>query len=123
MPLSRLRADDNGRWSIAKGRADTPEPDRGRILHPYAEAGEVRLRQSSSAAGSMRHSARTLLEVGQEFGIVTEIALPALDLPNVKLLESEALLRYADAYSIWRKALPSPKTPTCILERKTGSPS
>ena len=102
--LSRLRSGDKAVWSIINELAGKSEDERRRILRPHAEAGFDRETDASLIDQRDRLDvalgALTILEIAGEVGIVPDPSHLMPEVADVQKLfrESEALLRYADAY-------------------------
>jgi len=105
--LLTLRDADDGRWSVISDLAHTSEPDLRRILRPHAEL-ELGNDEESLVARSKRKrldaalGLLTQLEVGYEIGVITIDDQAPASIPHAKslktLFESEAFLRYVNAY-------------------------
>jgi len=108
--LSRLQPQNQDVWSITAYLANASEMERRRTLRPHAEAGFQLPRDRELIDQRRRLDAAlgvlTLLEIGYELGIVTEMEVAEIATDPVpsrahieKLFESEAMLHYANAYS------------------------
>jgi len=101
--LSAIRIGDQSVWSVFHELAQIEEPERRRILRPHAEAGfipglddpEMAIRRRlEEALGPL-----TLFEIGLEIDVLTADDLPPVELPDLEtLIESNAFLRYSNAY-------------------------
>ena len=124
--LSVLRAENDERWTIITELAQKKEPELRRLLRPHAEL-EVgpderqnRKRLDTALVGL------TQLEVGYETGVITINDVPLESIPQIqslqKLFQSEAFLRYVNAYLYFGIRFLAGRMPNGGEPKQTGVP-